>query len=107
MFSNNSGGSRKIPGTYYAEGSETPKISRQLVWRAAVEMSKNWSQLALQVYSLNRTALCCIFISFLFSSGSAGNFYILLVIFPLLTLLKMKICHWISGQIPRFLYQVE
>lgn len=47
------GGSRKIPGTYYAEGSETPKISRQLVWRAAVEMSRNLSQLALQVRHLD------------------------------------------------------
>ena len=44
-----SGGCRKITGIHYAEGSEIPKRSRQLVWRAAVEMSKTTSQLALQV----------------------------------------------------------
>uniref|UniRef100_A0A5B6ZD09 DDT domain-containing protein PTM n=1 Tax=Davidia involucrata TaxID=16924 RepID=A0A5B6ZD09_DAVIN len=47
------GGSRKVPGLYYAEGSEVPKRSRQFVWRAAVEMSKNASQLALQVRYLD------------------------------------------------------
>ncbi|KAF5937654.1 hypothetical protein HYC85_025160 [Camellia sinensis] len=47
------GGRRKIPGIYYAEGSEIPKRSRQYFWRAAVEMSKNASQLALQVRYLD------------------------------------------------------
>ncbi|KAL7198312.1 hypothetical protein ACSBR2_020753 [Camellia fascicularis] len=47
------GGCRKIPGIYYAEGSEIPKRSRQYFWRAAVEMSKNASQLALQVRYLD------------------------------------------------------
>ncbi|KAK4358626.1 hypothetical protein RND71_020855 [Anisodus tanguticus] len=43
------GGVRKIPGIYYAEGPETAKRNRQLVWRAAVDMCKTTSQLALQV----------------------------------------------------------
>lgn len=43
------GGSKKISGIYYTDGSEIPRRSRQLVWRAAVEASKNASQLALQV----------------------------------------------------------
>jgi hypothetical protein len=43
------GGSRKILGISYADGSEIPKRSRQLVWRVAVQMSRNASQLALQV----------------------------------------------------------
>ncbi|XP_047328368.1 DDT domain-containing protein PTM-like [Impatiens glandulifera] len=47
------GGSRKIPGIHYTDDSEIPKRSRQLVWRAAVEMSKNTSQLALQVRYLD------------------------------------------------------
>ncbi|GMH11112.1 hypothetical protein Nepgr_012953 [Nepenthes gracilis] len=47
------GGSRKIYGIYYAEGSEIPKRSRQLIWRAAVEMSSNASQLALQIRYLD------------------------------------------------------
>ncbi|OVA17876.1 zinc finger protein [Macleaya cordata] len=47
------GGSRKIPGVYYAEGSEIPKRSRRFAWRAAVEMSKNAAQLALQVRYLD------------------------------------------------------
>ncbi|CAI9105531.1 OLC1v1004470C3 [Oldenlandia corymbosa var. corymbosa] len=47
------GGSRKIPGVCYAETSEAPKRSRRLVWRAAVEMSRNVSQLALQVRYLD------------------------------------------------------
>ncbi|XP_042514046.1 DDT domain-containing protein PTM-like isoform X2 [Macadamia integrifolia] len=47
------GGSRKISGIYYAEGSEIPRRSRQFAWRAAVEMSKNASQLALQVRYLD------------------------------------------------------
>ncbi|XP_015873533.3 DDT domain-containing protein PTM [Ziziphus jujuba] len=47
------GGWRKIAGLYYTDGSEIPKRSRQLVWRAAVEMSKNASQLSLQVRYLD------------------------------------------------------
>ncbi|XP_010243411.1 PREDICTED: DDT domain-containing protein PTM [Nelumbo nucifera] len=47
------GGSRKISGIYYAEGSEIPRRSRQFAWRTAVEMSKNASQLALQVRYLD------------------------------------------------------
>ncbi|CAN4120421.1 unnamed protein product [Withania somnifera] len=47
------GGVRKIPGIYYAEGSETAKRNRQLVWRAAVDMCKTTSQLALQVRYLD------------------------------------------------------
>ncbi|CAL5212228.1 unnamed protein product [Lathyrus oleraceus] len=47
------GGSRKISGVVYADGSEIPKRSRQLVWRAAVQMSRNASQLALQVRCLD------------------------------------------------------
>ncbi|KAL2593794.1 hypothetical protein AAZX31_12G170300 [Glycine max] len=47
------GGLRKISGIFYADGSEIPKRSRQLVWRAAVQMSRNASQLALQVRYLD------------------------------------------------------
>ncbi|VFQ77822.1 unnamed protein product [Cuscuta campestris] len=47
------GGRRKIPGIYYSEGSETPKRNRRLVWRAAVEMCKTASHLALQVRYLD------------------------------------------------------
>ncbi|MCD9561202.1 hypothetical protein HAX54_020202 [Datura stramonium] len=47
------GGLRKIPGIYYAEGSKTAKRSRQLVWRAAVNVCKTISQLALQVRYLD------------------------------------------------------
>ncbi|XP_048140622.1 DDT domain-containing protein PTM isoform X3 [Rhodamnia argentea] len=47
------GGSRKIPGVHYYYGTEIPRRSRQLAWRAAVEMSKNASQLALQVRYLD------------------------------------------------------
>lgn len=43
------GGSKKISGIHYVEGLETPKLSRQLVWRSDVEMSRNTAQLALQV----------------------------------------------------------
>ncbi|RYR23376.1 hypothetical protein Ahy_B03g068612 isoform B [Arachis hypogaea] len=47
------GGSRKISGIFYADGSEIPKRTRQFVWRVAVQMCKTASQLALQVlYSL-------------------------------------------------------
>ncbi|KAK4441253.1 DDT domain-containing protein PTM [Sesamum alatum] len=47
------GGTKKIPGVHYVEGNETPKTSRQLVWRSAVEMSRNMAQLALQVRYLD------------------------------------------------------
>ncbi|XP_061346257.1 DDT domain-containing protein PTM-like [Gastrolobium bilobum] len=47
------GGWRKISGILYADGSEIPKRSRQLVWRVAVQMSRNASQLALQVRYLD------------------------------------------------------
>lgn len=43
------GGLRKISGICDAEGSKTAKISRQLAWRAAVDVCKTISQLALQV----------------------------------------------------------
>ncbi|CAN4119451.1 unnamed protein product [Withania somnifera] len=47
------GGVRKIPGICYAEGPGTAKRNRQLVWRAAVDMCKTTSQLALQVRYLD------------------------------------------------------
>lgn len=47
------GGKKKISGVYYAEGSECPKRSRRLAWRAALEMSRNTPQLALQVRYLD------------------------------------------------------
>lgn len=47
------GGLRKISGISYADGCEIPKRSRQIVWRAAVQMSGNASQLALQVRYLD------------------------------------------------------
>ncbi|XP_047168000.1 DDT domain-containing protein PTM-like isoform X2 [Vigna umbellata] len=47
------GGSRKISGILYADGSEIPKRSRQVVWRAAVQISRNATQLALQVRYLD------------------------------------------------------
>ncbi|KAJ0020610.1 hypothetical protein Pint_31990 [Pistacia integerrima] len=43
------GGVRKFSDVNYGDGSEFPKRSRQLFWRAAVERSKTASQLALQV----------------------------------------------------------
>ncbi|KAJ4843599.1 hypothetical protein Tsubulata_029025 [Turnera subulata] len=46
-------GSRKFPGVQYGDELEIPKRSRQLFWRAAVESSKNASQLALQVRQLD------------------------------------------------------
>ncbi|KAK4764050.1 hypothetical protein SAY87_013488 [Trapa incisa] len=46
-------GLRKIVGAYYADSFEAPRRSRQSQWRAAVEMSKNASQLALQVRYLD------------------------------------------------------
>lgn len=47
------GGTRKMSGVTYAEGFEIPKVSKQTVWRAAVESSRNASQLALQVRYLD------------------------------------------------------
>ncbi|XVF19795.1 hypothetical protein REPUB_Repub11eG0141600 [Reevesia pubescens] len=47
------GGVRKISGIHYVDDSEIPKRSRQLIWRAAVEKSKNAAQLALQVRYLD------------------------------------------------------
>ncbi|KAL6195903.1 hypothetical protein ACLB2K_031520 [Fragaria x ananassa] len=47
------GGSRKIFGVSYADGPDIPKRSRQSVWRAAVDLSKNGSQLAVQVRYLD------------------------------------------------------
>ncbi|GAB2233927.1 hypothetical protein Drorol1_Dr00003157 [Drosera rotundifolia] len=47
------GGSARVRGVYYAEGSDVLKRSRQFIWRVAVEMSKNVSQLALQIRYLD------------------------------------------------------
>ncbi|GLT82072.1 hypothetical protein SLE2022_004850 [Rubroshorea leprosula] len=47
------GGATKIAGVSYIDGSEIPKRNRQLLWRAAVERSRNLSQLALQVRYLD------------------------------------------------------
>ncbi|KAA3455501.1 DDT domain-containing protein PTM-like [Gossypium australe] len=47
------GGVRKISGINYVDDFEIPKRSRQLIWRAAVERSKNAAQLALQVRYLD------------------------------------------------------
>ncbi|XP_024982713.1 DDT domain-containing protein PTM-like isoform X2 [Cynara cardunculus var. scolymus] len=47
------GGCGKINGVQYVDGVEVPKRSRQFLWRAAVEMSKTASQLALQVRYLD------------------------------------------------------
>ncbi|KAL0460748.1 UNVERIFIED_CONTAM: DDT domain-containing protein PTM [Sesamum latifolium] len=47
------GGTKEIPGLHYVEGNETPKTSRRLVWRSAVEISRNTAQLALQVRYLD------------------------------------------------------
>ncbi|KAK6144274.1 hypothetical protein DH2020_021094 [Rehmannia glutinosa] len=47
------GGKKIIPGIHYVEGNETPKSSRQFVWRSAVEMSRNTAHLALQVRCLD------------------------------------------------------
>lgn len=46
------GGFRRIPGICYPESVDLPRRSRQLAWRAAVQMCKNASQLALQVSSV-------------------------------------------------------
>ncbi|KAI4334293.1 hypothetical protein L6164_019003 [Bauhinia variegata] len=47
------GGWTNIFGLLYADGSEIPNIRRRLIWRAAVQMSRNASQLALQVRYLD------------------------------------------------------
>ncbi|KAL1558202.1 hypothetical protein AAHA92_08697 [Salvia divinorum] len=47
------GGKKKIAGVRYVEGNEIPRISRQLFWRSAVEISSNVAHLALQVRYLN------------------------------------------------------
>ncbi|CAL9749761.1 unnamed protein product [Musa acuminata subsp. burmannicoides] len=47
------GGFRRIPGICYPESVDLPRRSRQLAWRAAVQMCKNASQLALQVRYLD------------------------------------------------------
>ncbi|XP_004242107.1 DDT domain-containing protein PTM-like isoform X1 [Solanum lycopersicum] len=47
------GGLRNISGICDAEGSKTAKISRQLAWRAAVDVCKTISKLALQVRYLD------------------------------------------------------
>ncbi|KAL4283239.1 hypothetical protein GQ457_16G008690 [Hibiscus cannabinus] len=47
------GGVRKFSGINYGDDFEIPKRSRQLIWRAAVERSKNAAQLALQVRYLD------------------------------------------------------
>ncbi|KAK4780164.1 hypothetical protein SAY87_016270 [Trapa incisa] len=46
-------GLRRIVGAYYVDGFEVPRRSRQSLWRAAVEISKNASQLALQIRYLD------------------------------------------------------
>ncbi|GLJ53787.1 hypothetical protein SUGI_1147980 [Cryptomeria japonica] len=46
-------GLRKIPGICYAEDLEIPRRSKRYTWRAAVEMARNVSQLALQVRILS------------------------------------------------------
>ncbi|KAL1817029.1 hypothetical protein DCAR_0521448 [Daucus carota subsp. sativus] len=47
------GQSRKIPSVSYVEGVEIPKRTQRFVWRAAVEMSMNISQLAMQIRYLD------------------------------------------------------
>ncbi|KAH6774734.1 hypothetical protein C2S51_013138 [Perilla frutescens var. frutescens] len=47
------GGKKKIAGIRYVEGNEIPRISRQLVWRSAVEISRTVAHLALQVRYLD------------------------------------------------------
>ncbi|OMO58284.1 Zinc finger, PHD-type [Corchorus capsularis] len=47
------GGVRRISALNYVDDYEIPKRSRQLIWRAAVERSKNTTQLALQVRYLD------------------------------------------------------
>ncbi|KAF3542244.1 hypothetical protein DY000_02000999 [Brassica cretica] len=47
------GGVKKFPEFNYGGGSHIPKRSRRSIWKAAVESSKNISQLALQVRYLD------------------------------------------------------
>ncbi|KAJ0261347.1 PHD finger family protein [Hirschfeldia incana] len=47
------GGLKKFPEFNYGDGSYIPKRSRRSIWKAAVESSKNISQLALQVRYLD------------------------------------------------------
>ncbi|XP_051113196.1 DDT domain-containing protein PTM-like [Andrographis paniculata] len=47
------GGLKKIIGIHYVEGHESSRMSRQLIWRSAVEMSRNLAQIALQVRYLD------------------------------------------------------
>ncbi|XP_023636448.1 DDT domain-containing protein PTM isoform X2 [Capsella rubella] len=47
------GGVKKFPEFSYSDGSYIPKRSRRSMWKAAVESSKNISQLALQVRYLD------------------------------------------------------
>ncbi|KAG2311140.1 hypothetical protein Bca52824_022697 [Brassica carinata] len=47
------GGLKKLPKFSYGDGSFIPKRSRRSIWKAAVESSKNISQLALQVRYLD------------------------------------------------------
>ncbi|KAL0709907.1 hypothetical protein Bca4012_016885 [Brassica carinata] len=47
------GGVKKFPELNYGDGSYIPKRSRRSIWKAAVESSKNISQLALQVRYLD------------------------------------------------------
>ncbi|CAH8271897.1 unnamed protein product [Arabidopsis lyrata] len=47
------GGMKKLPEFNYGDGSYIPKRSRRSIWKAAVESSKNISQLALQVRYLD------------------------------------------------------
>ncbi|CAN7121831.1 unnamed protein product [Brassica rapa subsp. narinosa] len=47
------GGLKKFPEFNYGDGSYIPKRSRRSMWKAAVESSKNVSQLALQVRYLD------------------------------------------------------
>ncbi|KAL6582362.1 hypothetical protein OROMI_006376 [Orobanche minor] len=44
-------GSKKIPELHYVGGHETPRCSRHLIWRSAVDTSRNITQLALQYYA--------------------------------------------------------
>ncbi|XP_074366686.1 DDT domain-containing protein PTM-like isoform X2 [Apium graveolens] len=46
-------GRREIPSVSYVKGFEVPKRTQQCVWRAAVEVSKNMSQLAMQIRYLD------------------------------------------------------
>ncbi|KAJ0238791.1 PHD finger family protein [Hirschfeldia incana] len=47
------GGLKKFPEFNYGDGSYIPKRSRRSIWKAAVESSKNISQIALQVRYLD------------------------------------------------------